>query len=174
MIAEDYFNSEEIMNKINKRIDTYKEWNNKRIDIYKEWNYKDDKQLRNVPTEVSFIAVETNETSEITFVSLIIDMFSINNSSIDFYFNHTFDKTLFKPFIFNFDLSNNKGYHVSNNGLKYFYPINKSLKLSPMLGIYKLKDIHAFNIASKLRIPSNLIVNKVINYTLTVRYTQQN
>jgi len=166
MIAEDYFNSEEIINRINKR-----------IDIYKEWNYKNiNKQHRNEPTELSFIAVEPNESSEITFVSLIIDMFSINNSSIDFYFNYTYDKQLFKPFIFNFDLSKNTSYFVSSQGLKYFFPINKSLKLSgiQMLGGYNLKDIHAFNISSKLRIPSNLIVNKDINYTLTVHYTQQN
>jgi len=164
MIAEDYFNSEEIINRINKR-----------IDIYKEWNYKN-KQQTNEPTEVSFIAVEPNESSEITFVSLIIDMFSINNSSKDFYFNYTIDKQIFKAFIFNFDLSKNTSYFVSSQGLKYFFPINKSFKLFgiPMLGGYNHKDIHAFNIASILRIPDNLIVKKEINYTLTVRYTQQN
>jgi len=166
MIAEDYFNSEEIINRINKR-----------IDIYKEWNYKNkNKQQTNEPTEVSFIAVEPNESSEITFVSLIIDMFSINNSSIDFYFNYTIDKQIFKPLIFNFDLSKNTSYFVSCQGLKYFFPINKSFKLSgiPMLGDYNHKYIHAFNISSILRIPDNLLVKGEINYTLTVRYTQQN
>jgi len=169
MIAEDYFNIEEIINKIN-RI-------NKRIDIYKEWNYKDiNKQKTNEPTEVSFIAVEPNESSEITFVSLIIDIFSIMHSSIDFYFNYALDRQIFKPFIFNFSLSSNIGYYVSSQGLKYFFPINKSFKLSgiQMLEDYNHKDIHAFNIASLLRIPSYMLINKEINYTLTVRYTQQN
>src|SRR6056300_650239 len=164
MIAED-LNSEQILQRINNR-----------IDIYKEWNYKlDDKWKIILPTEISLIGVEPNESSEITFVSLITDQ---NNANVYFYLNYIPCKAsiIMIPFIFNFDLSKNINYPIHNQGLKYFFPINKSFKLSKiqMQADCTYKDIRAFNISSSnLEKSDDSIFKSVINCTLTVRYTQQ-
>ena len=158
MIAED-LNSEQIFQRIKNR-----------TDIYKEWNYKlNDKLQVNKPIEVSLIGVEPNESSEITFVSLITDW---NNTIISFYLNYIpcKESIILTPIIFNFDLSKNT-YHRELDLKKHFFPINKSFKLSEiqMQTGCDYKDIRAFNISSRSSNDS-----KELNCTLTVRYTQQN
>jgi len=159
MIAED-LNSEQILQRINNRIDMYKEWNyklNDKLEIYK-------------PTEISLIGVQKpNESSEITFVSLITD--NNNNTIITFYLNYMpcKESIIMTPIIFDFDLSKNT-YYRELDFKNYFFPINKSFKLSEiqMQTGCSYKDIRAFNISSR---SSNDL--KEINCTLTVRYTQQ-
>jgi len=146
MIAEDYFTSDEIMEKIKKRVHIRQDWCYGSISL-KQARYPNN--YSNSHTMSCCLLVYPNETSEIMIQSLTSDNTGggLNNKdriSFSIQYTTTTSSKPSKEHLFDVDLKDYPKYLFwDGQGIKHIFPINKSYKLS---NINNYKDIRIFNI----------------------------